>query len=99
MDAIRDGDRNTRYFHVSTIIRRRINRIETLQHNDGHWVTEPNEIKRLVTEYFASLFTESLAQPCNDLPTRRFPRLREDQLADLTQPYSDRDVFLALQSM
>ena len=28
MAAIKDGDRNTRYFHLSTIIRRRYNRIE-----------------------------------------------------------------------
>ncbi|XP_010687131.1 uncharacterized protein LOC104901277 [Beta vulgaris subsp. vulgaris] len=31
LEAIRDGDRNTRYFHLSTLIRRRRNRIETLK--------------------------------------------------------------------
>jgi len=73
MEAICDGDRNTRYFHINTIIRRHFNRIETLKHNDGHWVTEADEVKRLVIDYFASLFTESMAQPRNDLPTGRFP--------------------------
>ena len=43
--AIRDGDKNTKYFHISTTIRRRYNRIEALSHDEGHWVTEAEEIK------------------------------------------------------
>ena len=30
-EAIRDGDRNTRYYYLSTIMRRKLNRIEALQ--------------------------------------------------------------------
>lgn len=37
--AINDGDRNTRYFHLSTVIRRRRNKIETLQDEYGEWIT------------------------------------------------------------
>ncbi|XP_056695810.1 uncharacterized protein [Spinacia oleracea] len=38
VDAIKDGDRNTRYFHLSTIIRRRQNKGEALKDNTGSWV-------------------------------------------------------------
>ena len=32
------GDRNTKYFHTSTIIRRCRNRIEALKDNEDRWV-------------------------------------------------------------
>lgn len=38
MEAICDGDRNTKLFHHSTIIRRKRNRIEGLQDDNGVWV-------------------------------------------------------------
>lgn len=37
MDAIRDGERNTKYFHLYTIIRRKRNRIEGVKKEDGSW--------------------------------------------------------------
>ncbi|KAJ8452651.1 hypothetical protein Cgig2_004987 [Carnegiea gigantea] len=43
VEAIRNGDRNTHYFHRSVIIRRKFNRIEALQNDDREWVTEPDE--------------------------------------------------------
>ncbi|KAJ8450542.1 LOW QUALITY PROTEIN: hypothetical protein Cgig2_020179 [Carnegiea gigantea] len=37
-DAIRDGDRNARYYHLSTIIRRKFNRIDSIQDANGNWL-------------------------------------------------------------
>ena len=34
VEQIRDGDRNTKYFHTSTIIRRRMNRIDAIKTSD-----------------------------------------------------------------
>ncbi|KAL8167793.1 hypothetical protein V2J09_009292 [Rumex salicifolius] len=36
---IRLGDRDTSYFHTSTVIRRRRNRVEFLKNDHGHWIT------------------------------------------------------------
>ena len=58
MDAIQDGDRNTWYFYLSTIIRRRRNRIRTLQNEDGEWITEPEYVRKRVVDFFAQLYTE-----------------------------------------
>ncbi|XP_021729754.1 uncharacterized protein LOC110696708 [Chenopodium quinoa] len=52
VEAIPDGDRNTRYFHLSTIMRRRRNRIETLQDGDGNWIQCPNRVKSMVVNFF-----------------------------------------------
>lgn len=35
------GDRNTSFFHTSTVIRRRRNRIETLRNEEGVWLSDP----------------------------------------------------------
>ncbi|XP_021771780.1 uncharacterized protein LOC110735912 [Chenopodium quinoa] len=58
IDAIRNGDRNTKFFHLSTLIRRRQNRIETLQNSQGEWLTCPKQVKSLVLDFWKSLFQE-----------------------------------------
>lgn len=32
------GNRNTKFFHASTIIKRKRNKLETLKDDDGNWV-------------------------------------------------------------
>jgi len=99
VEALQDGDRNAKYFHISTIICRRANRIEALQHDDGHWISSTKEIKHLVVNYFANLFTEALPSPRIDLPSGLFPRLPEATLTELSKPYSSAEIFRALRSM
>ncbi|XP_074291253.1 uncharacterized protein LOC141618027 [Silene latifolia] len=52
MEAICDGDRNTRLFHLSTIIRRKNNRIEGLQDSTSTWIWNSEAIKRMVLDLF-----------------------------------------------
>ncbi|XP_074303688.1 uncharacterized protein LOC141638174 [Silene latifolia] len=51
VDFIKDGDRNTSYFYVSTLVRRWRNRITTLKNEAGEWMENPNDIKSLVIEF------------------------------------------------
>lgn len=53
MEAICDGDRNTRYFHLSTIMRRRGNRIEALMDDSNNWVHADGRVKDLVFTYWS----------------------------------------------
>jgi len=59
VEAIHGDDHNTRYFHLSTIIQRRCNKIEALQNTKG--VRESNlvAVKNMVLDYFTSLFADS----------------------------------------
>ncbi|KAG5562963.1 hypothetical protein RHGRI_005637 [Rhododendron griersonianum] len=52
------GERNTRYFHMSTIIRRRKSKISMLKDNNNIWTEDPLTIKDLVQNYFVDLFRE-----------------------------------------
>ena len=50
------GDKNSRFFHLSTIIRRRSNNIDVIKGEDGSWISEPKQIRNLFYENFKTLF-------------------------------------------
>jgi hypothetical protein len=52
-----DGDRNTRYYHMKAITRRRKNNVLVLKNNEGHWIEDVNQLHGLVTEFYQNLFT------------------------------------------
>lgn len=53
------GDKNTRYFHTSTMIKRKRNIIEMLSRDDGSMVTDVEQLKSMVVEFFTKLYTSS----------------------------------------
>jgi hypothetical protein len=55
---IADGDRNTKYYHSKTIIRRRKSKISSLGNNIGNWIDEPNALKELVRQFYLDLFSD-----------------------------------------
>ncbi|XP_021721963.1 uncharacterized protein LOC110689485 [Chenopodium quinoa] len=100
MDAICDGDRNTKYFHLSTIIRRRCNRIDTLQNAAGEWITELNAVKSLVVDYWKSLFQEEQREFIGHrLLQDGFPSIGEYDWSVLTRPCAECEIKKALMSM
>ncbi|KAM2244521.1 hypothetical protein ACFXTI_005579 [Malus domestica] len=54
---LQDGDANTKFFHQSTMQRRRRNQVMKLKMEDGRWEEKPQRIKQLVDDYFLHLFT------------------------------------------
>ncbi|XP_061375716.1 uncharacterized protein LOC133317851 [Gastrolobium bilobum] len=54
------GDKNTKFFHASTISRRRINKILALKNIEGCWVSDAEELINLATSYFISLYAEDI---------------------------------------
>jgi hypothetical protein len=69
---IKEGDRNTRFFHQKAAWRARKNKIKKLKDNEGVWKDVPTDMERMATSYFQELFT-------------RDPSLNSDMLIDLTQ--------------
>ncbi|CAN1177321.1 Putative ribonuclease H protein At1g65750, partial [Linum perenne] len=60
---VSDGDRNTRFFHVATMKRRKHNKITGLRNEMGVWVHDQASLRRLACEYFRELFSSSLPKP------------------------------------
>jgi exonuclease III len=56
---IQDGDRNTRYYHLKTIKRRKKNRIVMLRKEDGEWVDDEATLKNMVNSHYEDLFTDT----------------------------------------
>ena len=52
------GDRNSKFFHLSTIIRRRSNNVDAIKMEDGSWINEPSQIRTLFRNNFINLFKE-----------------------------------------
>ncbi|GAA0176383.1 hypothetical protein LIER_29387 [Lithospermum erythrorhizon] len=61
-------DKNTKYFHALTIMRRSQNLIMGLEDGDGTWVENGGRIKEVVLHYFENIFrANEVCQPDNVL--------------------------------
>ena len=56
---LKDGDRNTKYFHGCASQRRRRNNIKGVRHHNGNWQENEDQVARVFLEYYRSLFTAS----------------------------------------
>ena len=71
---VKEGDHNSRFFHLSTIIRRRRNSISEIKLDDGSWIRGREDIQRYFLDNFSTLYNscqpqspvnlENLIQPC-----------------------------------
>ena len=54
------GDRNTSFFHVSTLVRRHRNKIRCIKDVDGNWLTDEAEIKDYISNGFKKIYMTKL---------------------------------------
>ena len=90
LEYIRDRVRNTCFYHLSTIVRRRLNRIEGLQRTDGTWAIESEELKALMVDYYKELYTDDTTS-IRDVGRLEhlFPNLTSEHEAKLSKPAYD----------
>lgn len=50
------GNRNTRFFHASSVVRKKRNKILSLIDDNGNRVTNSMELKRMATNFFKNLY-------------------------------------------
>ena len=55
------GDHNTKFYHVSTLIRRKRNQILALKNAVGNWIHEEGKIKEFIRCGFDRVFLSSLS--------------------------------------
>lgn len=55
-NELRDGDKNTKYFHHKASQRRKRNRIRGLMDTENRWQSDDNSIGEIIQEYFGNLF-------------------------------------------
>lgn len=71
-----------------------------LQDSEGTWVTDPVEVKKLVVQYWESLFTEETPNAIitNFLPGC-FPPIPSEEWSNITRPYATCEVRATIWSM
>lgn len=84
---ITQGERNTRFFHLTTIIRRRRANITLLKNDQNEWIDDPNRLRELVHNYFLSLFPDLYF---SDLP---HASLSPDDNRQLVKPVSNAEIW------
>jgi len=52
----KDGDLNTKKFHAAATTRKKVNRISSLQTDDGVRVTDDTRLAKVAKDYFHELF-------------------------------------------
>ena len=55
---LKAGDKNSSFFHLSTIIRRRHNNIDAIKADNGTWINGSRNIKHFFFDKFKELFSE-----------------------------------------
>ena len=97
---IRDGDRTTKYYHTSTITRRRFNKIEALKNSKDEWCYDAAQVQGIVVDSFKKLFTDIIG---GDSRTQALPGMvpssTEDKQQKLSADFSSHGVSTALRSM
>ncbi|KAM2502553.1 hypothetical protein ACFX1W_033092 [Malus domestica] len=72
---MKEGDKNTKFFHAQTMKRRRCNKIVGLEDEQGNWCTGPGEVDEIAVRYFRNLF-----RTCNPRGTKEITECVEAQI-------------------
>ena len=64
---LKEGDQNSRFFHLSTLVQRRRNRIKEIKLEDGSWINNRYGIQSYFEENFKTLYRTSEPHVPRDL--------------------------------
>jgi hypothetical protein len=93
---LKEGDRNTNFFHQKAIWRARKNKIKKLKDDDGIWQEVPSDMERMATSYFQELFTRDPSLNPDDLVAMTQPKVTEQMNEDLCKDFTDDEIGDAL---
>ena len=95
------GDRNTSFYHVSTLARRKRNHIVVVIDELGNWLTEENEAIEYFRSGFMKLYTtyHESGHQVSSLRNQWRAQLTDDMKSSLEERVSIKEIKSALWSM
>ena len=96
---LKNGDRNTAYFHSKASQRFRRNRILGLKNNQNVWCTEESQIKNIAVDYYQSLFSSSSPSELDKILEKVQPSVTEPMNTTLLRDFSREEVEVAMKQM
>jgi len=93
---LKEGDRNTQYFHKKAVWRARKNKIKSLKKEDGSYTEDVHEMQNMTNSFFSQLYTKDL-EVMPEQSLHLFDRVIDDGMNDsLCKPFTDEEVSNAL---
>ncbi|XP_068340019.1 uncharacterized protein [Pyrus communis] len=89
---LREGDANTKFFHSSTLQRRRRNKIVKLRDENGNWVDRPPQVRQLVDNHFISVFSSAGSRTWGSLLDCIIPSVSDEMNEALIAPVMDDEI-------
>ncbi|KAF7827642.1 reverse transcriptase [Senna tora] len=96
---IKDGDRNTKYYHTKAINRRRRNKILMLKKENGEWEENLEEVKGIVVKFFKDLFNEENVVGQQQETEIRWPIMEARDWESINIPFSEEEIIRAVNSI
>ena len=98
---LREGDRNTKFFHAQANQRKRRNGILGINDQTGVWVSNQRAIARVAVDYFQSIFTSSspTEEDISKVVAQVFPKVTAEMNQVLCKEYTETEVGEALKQM
>jgi hypothetical protein len=95
-----EGDRNTSFFHTSTIVRRKFNKISRIRNSLGEWVEDRTQVMNLIQKGFLDLFSTShVSSLCGFNPPSHAPSISSSEAICLVTPPSPDEIKASLWSL
>lgn len=96
-----EGDRNTAFHHMTTIVRRRRNQISSIKNEVRDWILSESGVMDYIRGGFMKLFTSNLTQSSltTSQPLRWQAALSEEDSLSLGSPVSDEEIKYGLWSL
>jgi hypothetical protein len=96
IDWLREGDRNSRFFHQKAVWRARKNKIAKLRDENGIINTVPSDMQRMTVSYFKSLYTRDPSLSHTSITDLVQEKITEEMNDQLCKEFSDEEISDAL---
>lgn len=97
--VLRNGDRNTAYFHAKASMRRKRNCIKVLEDSNGVKHKSREGLIKVVLDYFSNLFSTSRPEITTEDLGFITKRVSDDVVSSMARPYSRLEIEAALDEM
>ncbi|KAL0286683.1 UNVERIFIED_CONTAM: hypothetical protein Sangu_2471600 [Sesamum angustifolium] len=98
---LREGDRNTSFFHSEASERHKHNMVSQLLYERGAILTSQEDIQKAISDYFHDIFCSTKPEPhkVDEILGVIEPRVTEEVNKELLHPYTIEEVNAALNQM
>jgi hypothetical protein len=96
---LKDGDKNTKFFHGKANQRRKNNEIKKIKDEDGVWWHGQDQIEKVMLNFFSELFATSVPSGMNQVCSAIQTKLSREHHEWCGMPFTGEDVKEAIDQM